>query len=336
MNRRVILILVLVALGALAWWLASHPSNTTLDRPLSDFAIADTSKVTRIYIVDQQGAKIDLERTANGWTVNDVFMAKPSDVRLLLRTFKRAEVKSPVPKAAVAHTLRIMGATSKKVEIYEGGDVPSKIWIVGHGTKDHYGTYMLLEKPGEGRSSSPFILGMGGFTGILGTRFHTKLDEWRSTLVYRFPDLREIASLEVRTPLAPAASYRIDQLADGRCSLLDFEGRPYAFDTVLVKGAILPFVQLNFEAIERPGTVTRDSLLASTPNHVLHLTERSGKSSTIKFWYKPYAGEEPPFGEARPLYDNLRMFALVQDTLLVGMQRPALDRTLQPISGFRP
>ena len=33
---------------------------------------------------------------------------------------------------------------------------------------------------------------------------------------------------------------------------------------------------------------------------------------------------------------TVRMHALVQDTLLVVMQRPALDRILQPISGFRP
>ncbi len=61
-----------------------------------------------------------------------------------------------------------MGASAKKVEIYEGGDVPSKIWIVGHGTKDHFGTYMLLEKPGEGRSNSALHLRHGRLHGHLG------------------------------------------------------------------------------------------------------------------------------------------------------------------------
>ena len=158
-------------------------------------------------------AAIDLKRTANGWTLNDTYKAKPADVNMLLRTFKRVEVKSPVPKSAEATALRVMGASAKKVEIYEGGDVPSKIWIVGHGTQDHFGTYMLLEKPGEGRSNTPFICGMGGFTGILGTRFHTKLDEWRSTELYRFRDFRDLAEVKLETPLAPANSYTVRQNA---------------------------------------------------------------------------------------------------------------------------
>lgn len=336
MNRRTTLLIVLVVLGAVAWWLWRNSAPTTLDRPLSDFAIPDTSRVTRIFITDQKGATIDLRRAPGGWTLNEVFKAKPADVNLLLRTFKRVEVKSPVPKAAEANTLRVMGAAAKKVEIYEGGDVPSKIWIVGHGTQDHFGTYMLLEKPGEGRSNAPFIVGMGGFTGILGNRFHTKLDDWRSTELYRFRDFRDLAEVKLETPLAPANSYTVKQDPDGRISLLDYEGRPYPFDTVLVTGAILPLQEINFESILRPPPFRRDSLLRSTPNHILTLTHRDGTTESARFWYQPYRGEEPAFGMAKPLFDAIHMDALVEDTLLVVIQRPALDRVLQPISGFRP
>ena len=336
MNRRLALFLVLAVLGALAWWLSSRSGPTTLDRPLSDFAVPDTAGVTRIFITDQKGAHIDLKRTAHGWSVNDVFVAKPADVRLLLRTFKRLEVKSPVPKSSEAHTLRVMGSAARKVEIYEGGEIPSKIWIVGHGTQDHFGTFMLLEKPGEGRSNAPFIVGMGGFTGILGTRFHTNLDDWRSTELTSFPDLRDLASVKLETPLAPANSYTIEQDVNGRFSLLDYQGRPYPFDTVLVNGAILPVKQLNFESIQRRSPGSRDSLLRSTPNHILTFTRRNGAALTTKLWYKPYTGEEPAFGSPRPLFDAIYMDALVQDTLVVVMQRPGVERLLQPISGFRP
>jgi len=334
MNRRILLFVVLLVLGGIARWLSSNSGPTTLDRPLSDFAVPDTSRVSRIFIADRKGATIDLKRTANGWTLNDTYKAKPADVNMLLRTFKRVEVKSPVPKSAEATALRVMGASAKKVEIYEGGDVPSKIWIVGHGTQDHFGTYMLLEKPGEGRSNTPFICGMGGFTGILGTRFHTKLDEWRSTELYRFRDFRDLAEVKLETPLAPANSYTVRQNADGLISLFDYQGRPYAFDTVLVTGAILPLQEINFEAVLRPGPFKRDSILNSTPNHILTLTHRDGKVEQAQFWYQPYKGEEPAFGQPRPLFDPIRMDALVEDTLLVVIQRPALERVLQPISGF--
>lgn len=337
MKRRLILLFLVLLLGFVAWWLSERSAPTTLDRPLSDFAVEDTASVTRIFITDQHGASVDLRRTTDGWTLNEVFKAKPSDVSLLLKTFKRVHVKSPVPKSSEATTLRVMGASAKKVEIYQGGNAPSKIWIVGHGTKDHFGTFMLLEKPGVGRSSAPFIMGMTGFTGILGTRFHTKLDDWRSTALFDFPDIREVAAVEMESPSAPASSYRIDQFNNGDVSLKTIDGRPFPFDTVLVKGAILPLKKINFEVIERSlPPHSRDSLLRSMPNHIVRITRRDGGRDAVKFWYMPYTGEEPAFGQPRPLYDDLRMHALVQDSLLVVMQRPAWARILQPISGFRP
>lgn len=335
MNRRLLLLIVLLALGGLAWWLSRNSAPTTLDRPLSDFAIQDTASVTRIFITDQHGRRIDLKRTPKGWTVNDVYAAKEHDVNLLLRTFKRVEVKSPVPKAAEAKMMRVMAAVGRKVEVYQGGERPSKIWIVGHGTKDHFGTYALLEKPGEGRSNAPFILGMGAFTGTLTSRFHTDLDIWRSSAFFELDEMRDLASAHLETPLAPANGYTIDQDKAGLFSLLDYNGQPYRFDTVLVQGAILTTKQLNYEGIQRE-PARRDSLMRTTPNHILTLTKRNGESTKLKLWYLPYTGEEPPFGVARPLFDELRMDALLQDTLLITMQRPGLERLLQPISNFRP
>src|SRR5690606_24592259 len=172
-----ILLMVLVLLGALAWILHRRSTGSTLSGPLSDFAIADTARVDRIFISDQKGVSIDLRRTPEGWRLNDRYFAKQHNVDLLLRAFKRIEVRSPVPKSTEPAVLRAMSAGSRRVEIYQGDDEPEKVWIVGHGTKDHFGTYMLLEIPGEGRSNVPFITGMTGFTGILGPRFHTAIDD---------------------------------------------------------------------------------------------------------------------------------------------------------------
>lgn len=338
MNRRTILLLILVALAALAWWLSRSSGPTSLAKPLSDFMIPDTSKVDRIFIAQQDGRTVDLRRRPdNTWSVNEVFTAKQPYVDLLLKTFLRVEVRSPVPKSAEANVLRVMGASAKKVEIYTGGRKPEKIWIVGHGTKDHFGTYMVLEKPGEGRSSVPFVMNMSGFTGILSTRFHANLDDWRSSVVFAFPDLYEIAAVEVERPEAPQTRYRVEQLPNEEVRLLDHQGRALPFDTVLVKGALLVFQQLNFEYIDRNVTrAQRDSLLATTPNHVLRLTRRDGTTETAKFWYKPYEGELSAPDAALQLHDKVRMHALVQDTLLVVVQRQMWDRVLQPVTALRP
>lgn len=337
MNRRVILLLVVIVLAAFAWWLGAKRSNSSLAAPMSDFMIPDTSKVDRIFIAEHDGRTADLRRRKDGtWSVNEVFNAKQPYVDLLLKTFLRVEVRTPVPKSAESNVLRMMSAAGKKVEIYTGGKKPEKIWIVGHGTKDNFGTYMLLEKPGQGRSSAPFVVSMSGFTGILNTRFHAELDDWRRSDVFAFQDMHDVAAVEVARPEAPSAAYRVEQDERGGVRLLDHQGQVLPMDTVLVKGVLLVFQQLNYEYIERNLSLAeRDSLLAATPNHILRVTERDGDTKTVKFWYKPYEGEMTS-PEAQQLHDKVRMNALVQDTLLVVVQRQMWDRVLQPVTALRP
>ncbi len=335
MNKRWIFLLVLIVLGALAWILHKRNTKSTLAGPLSDFAITDTASVDRIFISDQKGVSIDLRRAGHRWTVNGSFIAKQNDVDMLLRTFARVEVRSPVPKSTEPMVLRTMAAASKRVEIYQGGRKPSKIWIVGHGTKDHYGTYMILEKPDQGRSSTPFIMGLSGFTGILGPRFHTGLDDWRSTTVTDFPDLYEIATLEVEHPQMPRESYRIENLEGGKARFTDLQGQPIELDTMLARAAFLSFQKLNYEYIERNLTAQqKDSLLNTSPNHIVRLTTRDGEKNEMKFWYMPYKGEESQW-DPRMLHDNVRMRALIQDTLLVVVQRHMFDRVVQPASALK-
>lgn len=337
MNRRLILLLVLILLGAVAWWLSRGSGTTTLDEPLSDFMVPDTSKVDRIFIVETDGKSVDLRRGPDGWTVNGAFKAKQYDVNLLLRTFFRVEVRSPVPKSAEANVLRVMGTSSKRVEIYTGGSKPEKIWIVGHGTKDHYGTYALLEKPGVGRSSAPFVLGMSGFTGILNTRFHADLDTWRSTNIFKFPDLYELAALEVDRPGVAGSGYRIEQTKDRRYRLTDLNGKSLPMDTVLAKGSMLLFTEINYEYIDRTlKPAERDSLLATTPNHRITVIHRDGKKQGASFWYKPAEVYDEEVTRSERLHDKIRMYALVEDTLLVTVQRNLFDRILQPASALRP
>lgn len=338
MTRRLILVLILVALGALAYWLSSNRGSSSLAAPMSDFMIPDTSKVDRIFIAEQNGKTVDLRRQANGtWTANSVYLAKQSYVDLLLKTFLRVEVRSPVPKSAEDNVLRVMSSSSKKVEIYTGGKKPEKIWIVGHGTKDHFGTYMLLEKPGVGRSSVPFAVNMSGFTGTLSSRFHANMDDWRSSLVFHFDDLHQVASLEVQRPLEPNTNYTVDNLPNDQIRLLDQNGTETPFDTVMVRNSLIGLQRLNYEYVDRNlSRAERDSVLAMTPSHLLHLTHRDGTKETVKFWYMPYQGEEDLSKSVTMEHDDMRLRALVDDTLLVVVQRLTWDRVLQPLNALRP
>ncbi len=330
--KRLIPLLLLLALGLVAWWLWRGNTGSTLAGPLTDFRVADTSAVDRIFIADMQGRTVDLKRTGPGtWTVNGL-PANPKNVQLLLKTFLRAEVRSPVPKAAEANVLKVMSSTARKVEIYTGNAVPAKIWYVGHATQDHYGTYMLLEVPGEGKSSVPFVMGMSGFTGFLSTRFHTTLDDWRSTVVLDNPDLTRIRKVSLTTPTRPAEGWTVTYSGGNDLKLFTHDNVQVALDSGAVKDLFRELRDQHFEMFERQiGKAQRDSVLASPPAAVLAITTDDGSTRRIPFWGKtPYKNERDLEGNLLTV-DTSREWALLDDTCLVVVQRHLFDRITLPI-----
>lgn len=337
MNRKLLLVVAVAVLGGLAWWLTRSDGGTSLDAPLSDFTIADTARVDRIFITDVAGKQIDLRRSGAGWTLNGIYEARTSDVQLLLNTFKRVEVKSPVSKKAQNTALRFMGAVAKRVEIYTGGSTPEKVWIVGHATKDNLGTYMVLELPGKGRSSAPFVMKMAGFTGILNTRFHTDLDQWRRPVIWDYWDPYAIAQIEVELPKGPGTSFKVVHRADRKVELRDLQDRALAMDSSRVKLYLRSFKDLYYEVIERRlSKPSRDSLLAVVPDHVIRTVDRAGVKKEARFWYMPYTGEVDSTLAFRPQHDPNRMYAFVEDSLVVVIQRPMFDPILEPAEQLQP
>lgn len=336
MKRNLILLLVLLLLAALVWWLAAERGSGTLAGPLADFAVADTSKVTRIFIAEHNGRSVDLTRTADGWRVSGGFKAKKYHLDLLLKTLLRAEVRSPVPKSAEANVLKTMSSSARKVEVYEGGSEPSKVWYVGHATQEHTGTYMLLEIPGEGRSSAPFIVGMSGFTGHLSSRFHANLDEWRTSEVFVYSDPSAVTTVQVEHPRDPATSFSVEYAGGNKLFLKDGTGAVVPMDSLAVKDFLLQFKKLNYEYIDRDiPRAKRDSLIASLPNTTVTAVDRSGAATKVKIWLrKPDSQGVDPTGA--PLqYDVNRMYALMADTVLVVVQRQMFDRITIPLEDLR-
>ncbi|MCI1754224.1 MAG: hypothetical protein LKM36_15585 [Flavobacteriales bacterium] len=332
MKKRTLLLVVLLTLGAVAWWLWKNNTGNTLAGPLTDFAIQDTASVDRIYIADKVGGVSDLRRATlpsgePGWTVNGI-PAKTFQVELLLRTFKLVELRAPVPKSAEENVLRVMAGTARKVEIYQGKDTPAKIWWVGQSTQDHFGTYMVLEIPGTGRSNVPFSMGMSGFNGVLNNRFSTDLDSWRSSVVTRYPDLAKVQRLQVEHPAQPDQGFVITN-ANDQMGLQDLQGDPLTMDSVRVRDAMLALRTGSFENIERElSKEARDSVMHSTPLHILTVTSDRGVQR-VPFWKKaPRSGERNMELELIT-EDRDRMYALVNDTSLVVVQRFWFDRILR-------
>lgn len=333
MKKRLLPVILLLLLATVAWWLWKNNTGSTLAGPLTDFAIADTASVDRIFIVERNGSTADLRRTPAGWTVNGM-PAKDFQVNLLLRTFKLVELRSPVPKSLEPNVLRVMAGTARKVEIYQGGQKPSKIWWVGGSSADHYGTYMVLEIPGKGRSSVPFQMGMAAFTGVLNTRFHANIDDWRSSRVTHYPRLSEVSKVQVETPLRPGDGFSITYEGGDALALFDAHGQAVPMDTAQVQDLMLALRAGSFERFERslsPEAV--DSVINSTPWYVLSITSNQGVQR-VPFWRKAPRPGELDLDFEPVTEDRDRLYAMVNDTSFVVVQRYWWDRVVRPLGSL--
>jgi hypothetical protein len=338
MKRIVLLLVVLVLLAGLAWWLNEKSERSTIPVELIDFGISDTASVQRIFIGKSDGSKVDLKRSGNGWLVNDTHKARKTNVDLLLKCFKRIEIRGPVPKTTQQMVKRNMASKAVKVEIYSDADAePDKIWFIGSSTPDHFGTYMVLEKPGTGRSDVPFEMGMSGFTGYLTPRFHTDVSEWRDSQLIGITDLSAIASYEVVHHDQPEQSFTINALGDDRFELLDVDGHTVNNpDTAELTATLIPLKKLHYEFIVEDMAQDRtDSILTSSPMHEVSILFNDGSSQQVSYWHrKPPVAHFDDDGSELPV-DPDRMFSVINDTELVVVQRHLFDRSLPYLSQLK-
>ncbi len=342
MRKNLNLLFILIALtvvSGVVWYFYGEENSTLSKNPLANFAIEDTSTVNKIFITDANGQSVLLERDPNSryWDLNKKYKARKDAVDLLLKTFKRIRVKSPVPASAKENMLKLM-QTGKSVEIFTGGEQPEKTYIVGTPTADHTGTYMILETPEEGRSPDPFITHMEGFTGFLSTRFFTDEEEWRYTGIFDYPNLEDIKKVEVIHHNEENRSFDIhyngqnDLVLHSRLLDMDIP----QFDTLAVKDYFLRYKKVHLETYQSHMTPeAEDSLLNSQPAFTIRVLEASGKTKKMDIYYKPAIAQQiiDDSGEIHP-WDTARMYGVVNGDDVVLIQTFVFDPLLIGLEAF--
>lgn len=345
MKKNLILTLVFVALAvaAVVVYLKSH-SSTIADEPLTDFAIEDTAKVNKVIITDHLGKMATLERVPGErlWKLNGKLQAREDAVNLMLKTFNRIRIRGNVSDSSRDNMLKLLASSSKRVEIFTGGNEPAKIWYVGIPTPDHTGTLMLLEIPGIGRSEEPYIVHMEGFTGFLSTRFFTNEMEWRYTGIFEYPHL-EVSKVRMINHMIPSDSWEVRFAGGNNLELWSCnaagasEKKVSRFDTTAVKDQLLLFKKVHVESfntqLSEPQT---DSLRNASPAYTLEVTDNRGKSTTIDLHLKPSKKAiEDDYGNIIP-FDLDYFWAKTQDGEIAMAQSFNFSPLLNPIGKFTP
>ena len=308
MKKNRITILIVLSLLAIAIYFYITESGSTQKKELVDFAVEDTSIITKIFIVDKQNKSVLLEKKEGHWIVNQKYIARKDLTELLLKTISQVKVKAPVNKNAHNNIIKRLAADSRKIEIYSSSKL-LKTYYVGEPTADNNGTYMLLEN-----SNKAFITHIPGFAGYLSSRYTTSETEWRDRTVFYY-SFKDIRSIKVEHLDSPERSFTAISNGDNTYALKNNQGKMVSdFDTLQLKTYIAQFKKINFESfVTVMSKEKRDSVLKSKPLFIITAIDKNGISKSIKAYKRlNYDQLLDDNGKVYP-YDVDRMYAMISD-----------------------
>jgi hypothetical protein len=337
MRRNRIAIVLVILLGSASFWYISHNQKGTLSAEMKDFAVKDTTAITKIFLADKNQRAVTLERVpgSSKWTVNGKYGARMDAVQTLLETIRRIDVKEPVGKKALENVIKGIAAKAVKCEIYEG-DKLVKAYYVGTETADYTGTYMVMIDPETMEAmEKPFITYIPGFEGYLTTRYFTEEKGWRDRTMFAY-NPGEITKVRMEIPYKPEYGYELTVKGNNDYEIRTLKDNKLVpdVDPLAVKQYLSYFQALSFESFEvdlKPAQI--DSVIRSQPINILTVTDKSGKSREVKFFArKPKTelfdikGNPVKFDQERmnALLDNKVDFVLTQ-FYMFGKVMPTVD-----------
>ena len=336
-NNKILLILVVV-LAAVAVYIFTTKTSGTLGsnkEEKSDFAVKDTASIDKIFIVDAKGQSVTLTKGEKDWLVDGRYIARPDNIRLLMKTFARIDVRSPVPKSAFNNVVKAIATSGTKVEIYQGEDKPSKIYYIGGPTIDHQGTYMILETEGV-KSSVPFIMYIPGNYAYLTTRFFTNAQQWRDAIVFKhLPE--EIESIEINYFETPEESFKLSKNGEGytlsaKTNMVEIPN----VNAAKVKEYVARYQKIYYEMIDEESSQEKiDSIIASPPFLSIEVKTTTGEINKIVTYHMPnFRKVTDPATEIEFPYDIDRMYAHLNGELFLFVQFATFDNITYPRSYF--
>lgn len=334
MKKNTLTILITLALAVIAGYFLYTNRKGTIRQELKDFAIEDTSAITKIFMVDMANHRITLEKTKPGyWTVNGRYKVRNDLMDILLKTMKNLEVKSPVARAARENVIKRLATGAVKVEIYQNNDdEPGKVYYVGGATQDKYGTYMLLEN-----SSEPFIMSIPYFSGYLSTRYNTDEYEWRDKTVFNY-QFKDIAGITVEYPRDTAYSFAITNTGNWNYTLRSLQNDELIsdYDTTNLKIYLTLFKNVQFESfVRKMNKAYRDSIVSYPPMCTITVSDMSGNTTKMRAFLKPAPKGETDMADNSIKYDVDRMYALIDDEReLVTIQYFVFDKLFLTVDNF--
>ena len=333
MMKNKLLIALVLALGVISAYLYFTQTKGTIPVERKDFAVEDTSAITKIFLADKTGKSVTLTRVnAGNWMVNGLYKARKDLISVLLKTIKSLKVQSPVAKSARNNVLKRLSSGAAKVEIYQDGDTPVKGYYVGGATQNTLGTYMLLQN-----SSEPFIIHLEHFYGYLAPRYNTDAVEWRDKEFVNI-EMKDMQKVQIEYPNMPERSFSITNLGNWVFELKALQSGVVIqdYDTISLRIYLTNFTEVQFEGFERKLPKHKvDSIMKSPPVNILSVTASNGAEVSLKSFLKPDTENRVDREGNHIIYDVDRMYANTRGTdELVTIQYYVFDKLFWELDDF--
>ena len=284
-SKNLLYLLILLAVLVAAFFLLKKDPKTTLSEGRRDFAVEDTSVITKIFIANKDQKQVLLERKADGknWTVNGQYEANMYKVNLLLSTMAQLEVKTPVPDVDHNIVVKNLASSGRKVEIYEGEKLV-KTYYVGTPTADELGTFMLMED-----SDIPYIIHIPGFNGYLTVRYFIEEKDWRTRSVFSY-GYNDLASVKIDYPTHPEHSFTINVNGEESTIVPEISSiqKLENPDQSMLSYYASLFDKLNHEGYDiGEDTAKVDSIYNTQPFCIIRLQDKAGSAQSLRIHNKP-------------------------------------------------
>lgn len=337
MGKTLVYLVLLVFLGFGVYYFFFKESDNLYQGKDANFTFRDTSVIGKIFLVDNEGKSILLERGQNNrWTLNKTFPAMPMQIVNVLTCLKMQTALKPVNEKDHDRVIKLLAGLSTKVEVYDlKGNKIRSFYVAGQGSNYH-GSYMIVEN-----AQQPYLVEIPGFDGYLTPRYTTDFNDWRSRTQIELP-ADSIETVSVHYPAKPFNSYVVKNLKGSAEVSVDAAVKtklPYFIPKRAI--AYLDFFKLVNAESYLNGLGGLDTLIGNAPFRCsVNIKKTNGQTIDLDLYWISVDDAEYHQNQLKELPKGSpgtvdRMYAVnhtTQDTLLIQMR--SFEKLLRLSSDF--
>lgn len=323
MGKTLVYLVLACVLGFGVYFFLIRNNDELYQSNEANFSIRDTASIGKIFLVDNDGQSILLQRQPNhSWSLNKEFTAMPIQMLNILTCLKLQTAHSPVSQKDMDRVVKLLAGLATKVEVYdlEGKKIRS-FYVAGQGPNYH-GSFMIIEN-----AKQPYLVEIPGYDGYLTPRFTTDLNDWRSRMVFDIPT-DSLKQVSIHYPLEPLNSFSIQNAVKAPIVTVDEQLKPVLGNLNLnrAKAYLTFFSEINAESYMN-GTIGMDSMIRNARIRCnMNIEKKSGQKIYLDIYWidandriVDMSDQTSTDSTHRPM-DVERMYAInknTHDTLLI-------------------